>query len=136
MPSVFSRTALLFWLLPALLFCLVARDASADGLRMLAQRSPLAGAQFHALPEVWSRLRAGDTLTLEREPSNRYDRLAVRVLWRGHMLGYLPRVANFEAAAEMDAGQRLSARIGKLTEDADPWKRLRVDVFVELAPVR
>jgi hypothetical protein len=140
MPSAFDRTALLLpllcRLLPALLFCLAARAASADGLRMLAQRSPLAGAQFHALPEVWSRLRAGDALTLEREPDNRYDRLAVRVLWRGHMLGYLPRAANFEAAAEMDAGQRLSARIGRLAEHADPWKRLRVDVFVELAPAR
>jgi hypothetical protein len=136
MPSVFSRTALRFSLLPALLLCLVARDASADGLRLLAQRSPLAGAQFHALPEVWSRLRAGDALTLERDPANRHDRLAVRVVWRGHMLGYLPRAANFEAAAEMDAGQRLSARIGRITEDTDPWKRLRVDVFVELAPAR
>lgn len=132
MPSVFSQAALLF----SLLFCVLAHEASADGLRMLAQRSPLAGAQFHALPEVWPRLRAGDALTLERDPENRHDRLAVRVLWRGHMLGYLPRAANFEAAAEMDAGQRLSARIGKLTEDADPWRRLRVDVFVELAPAR
>jgi hypothetical protein len=119
-----------------LLSCLMAHAAWADGLRMLAQRSPLAGAQFHSLPDVWSKVRAGDALTLEREPENRHDRLAVRVLWRGHMLGYLPRAANFEAAAEMDAGQRLSARIGRITDDADPWKRLRVDVFVELAPVR
>ena len=119
-----------------LLSCLMAHAAWADGLRMLAQRSPLAGAQFHSLPDVWSKVRAGDALTLEREPENRHDRLAVRVLWRGQMLGYLPRAANFEAAAEMDAGQRLSARIGRITDDADPWKRLRVDVFVELAPVR
>lgn len=112
---------------------LLCAGAHADGLRMLAQRSPLAGAQFHRLAEVWPQLSVGDPLTLEREPDNRHDRRAVRVLWRGVMIGYLPRAANFEAADEMDAGARLSARIGRLAPDPDPWKRLRVDVWVELA---
>jgi hypothetical protein len=123
-------------LLVGLLVGLHSADASADGLRMLAQRSPLAGAQFHRLAEVWPELRTGDALTLEREPHNRHDPRAVRVLWRGRMLGYLPRAANFEAAAEMDAGQRLSARIGHMAAEADPWRRLRVDVFIELSPAR
>ena len=112
---------------------LLCAGAQADGLRMLAQRSPLAGAQFHRLAEVWPQLSVGDPLTLEREPDNRHDRRAVKVLWRGIMIGYLPRAANFEAADEMDAGARLSARIGQLAPDPDPWKRLRVDVWVELA---
>ncbi|EGK73493.1 HIRAN protein [Methyloversatilis universalis FAM5] len=112
---------------------LLCAGAQADGLRMLAQRSPLAGAQFHRLAEVWPQLSVGDPLTLEREPDNRHDRRAVKVLWRGIMIGYLPRAANFEAADEMDAGARLSARIGRLAPDPDPWKRLRVDVWVELA---
>ncbi|WP_018228342.1 HIRAN domain-containing protein [Methyloversatilis universalis] len=123
MRSVFSLCALL---------CLT-HAAHAGDLRMLAQRSPLAGAQFHRLAEVWPQLSVGDPLTLEREPDNRHDRRAVRVLWRGVMIGYLPRAANFEAADEMDAGARLSARIGRLAPDPDPWKRLRVDVWVELA---
>jgi hypothetical protein len=120
-----------------LLSCLMAHAAWADGLRMLAQRSPLAGAQFHSLA---GRLvegaggRCADAGARTGQPAR--PACAVRVLWRGRMLGYLPRAANFEAAAEMDAGQRLSARIGRITDDADPWKRLRVDVFVELAPVR
>jgi hypothetical protein len=118
-----------------LLLCLVGSALAAGGLRLLAQRSPLAGAQYHALAELWPRLREGDALTLEREPANRHDGHAVRVLWRGRMLGYLPRAANFEAAAEMDAGSRLSARIGRLADDPDPWKRLRVDVFVDLTPL-
>ena len=112
---------------------LLCAGAQADGLRMLAQRSPLARAQFHRLAEVWPQLSVGDPLTLEREPDNRHDRRAVKVLWRGIMIGYLPRAANFEAADEMDAGARLSARIGRLAPDPDPWKRLRVDVWVELA---
>lgn len=112
----------------------LAGTAAADGLRLLAHRSPLAGANYHALTDVWEQLREGDALTLEREPANPHDPRAVRVLWRGRMIGYLPRAANFEAAAEIDAGRRLSARIGKLAVDADPWKRLRVDVYVDLAP--
>ena len=128
MRSACSALALLAWLAADL--------ASAQSVRLLAQRSPLAGAQFHQLHAVRAGLREGDALTLEREPDNRHDRRAIRVLWRGHMLGYLPRAANFEAAAEMDAGQRLSARIGQLTDDPDPWQRVRVDVYVELAPAR
>ncbi|MCQ9373053.1 HIRAN domain-containing protein [Methyloversatilis sp. XJ19-13] len=128
MRSACSALALLAWLAADL--------ASAQSLRLLAQRSPLAGAQFHQLHAVRQGLREGDALTLEREPGNRHDRRAIRVLWRGHMLGYLPRAANFEAAAEMDAGQRLSARIGRLTDDPDPWRRVRIDVYVELAPAR
>lgn len=128
MRSACSALALLAWLATDL--------ASAQSVRLLAQRSPLAGAQFHQLHAVRAGLREGDALTLEREPDNRHDRRAIRVLWRGHMLGYLPRAANFEAAAEMDAGQRLSARIGRLTDDPDPWQRVRVDVYVELAPAR
>lgn len=128
MRSACSALALLAWLAADL--------ASAQSVRLLAQRSPLAGAQFHQLHAVRAGLREGDALTLEREPDNRHDRRAIRVLWRGHMLGYLPRAANFEAAAEMDAGQRLSARIGWLTDDPDPWQRVRVDVYVELAPAR
>lgn len=128
MRSVFS--------VPTLLALLAADLAPAQGLRLLAQRSPLAGAQFHQLHAVRPGLREGDALTLEREPDNRHDPRAIRVLWRGRMLGYLPRVANFEAAAEMDAGQRLSARVGRLTDDPDPWKRVRIDVYVELVPAR
>ena len=95
MRSACSALALLAWLAADL--------ASAQSVRLLAQRSPLAGAQFHQLHAVRAGLREGDALTLEREPDNRHDRRAIRVLWRGHMLGYLPRAANFEAAAEMDA---------------------------------
>lgn len=99
---------------------------------MLAQRSPLAGAQYHHLAEAWPAMRVGDALALEREPDNRHDKWAIRVLWQGIMIGYLPRAANFDAADAMDAGRRLSARIGHMQADPDPWKRLRVDVWVDL----
>jgi hypothetical protein len=56
----------------------------------------------------------------------------VRVEWRGTKLGYLPRGDNRAVAAEMDKGTPIGARIGRLNRDPNPWKRLRVDVYVGL----
>lgn len=116
-----------------LLWLAFACIACAGELRMLVQRSPLAGAQYHRLSEVWPDLKAGDALDLQREPDNRHDRRAIRVLWRGVMIGYLPRAENFDAAGELDGGARLAARIGHLADDPDPWKRVRIEVWLEIA---
>ena len=116
-----------------LLFVLVLTGgASAESIRILVQSSPLAGSQYYALAQVWPQLRPGDRLTLTREPDNRHDRHAVRVEWRGHQLGYLPRAENRAVAAALDAGDRLTARIARLTEHPDPWQRVRIEVFAEL----
>ncbi len=106
--------------------------ADAQHIRVLVQRSPLAGFQYHGAAIHWDALREGDPLQLVREPDNPHDPRAVRVEWRGIMLGYLPRAENREVAREMDRGTPLSARIGKLSDDPNPWKRLRVDVLVGL----
>ncbi len=106
--------------------------ADAQHIRVLVQRSPLAGFQYHGAAIHWDALREGDPLQLVREPDNPHDPRAVRVEWRGIMLGYLPRAENREVAREMDQGTPLSARIGKLSDDPNPWKRLRVDVLVGL----
>ncbi len=45
----------------------------------LLQRSPLAGFQYHEGERVWPQLRPEQTLTLVREPANRFDRDAVRI---------------------------------------------------------
>ncbi|MDR3323331.1 MAG: HIRAN domain-containing protein [Zoogloeaceae bacterium] len=101
-------------------------------VRLLVQSSPLAGSQFHAL-EVWrEKMRVGDVLTLVREPDNPYDAKAVRVEWQGHKLGYVPRRENRAVAAALDAGEALTARISRLRQDPDPWRRLEFEVWIEL----
>ena len=62
------------------------------------QESPIAGFQYHQGEALWAQLAIGQQLTLSREPDNRYDRRAVRVDWRGHKLGYLPRAENVAVA--------------------------------------
>jgi hypothetical protein len=99
--------------------------------RLLIQSSPLAGFQFYVGKTVWSEMKPGDPLTLVREPDNAYDPHAVRVEWRGEKLGYVPRADNADLARLMDRGTKVEARISRLVEDRNPWKRIRFDVFVQ-----
>lgn len=118
--------------LPLLLAVLLAAPASAESIRVLVQRSPLAGFQFYAGRDLWDEMKPGDALVLAREPANPKDSAAVRVEWRGRALGYLPRTENRAVAAEMDRGGRVEARIARLARHRDPWQRIRIDVFVVL----
>lgn len=114
--------SLLFWL----------ACAEAQSLRLLVQTSPLAGSQYYALGNYWQQIRVGDELQLSREPGNRHDPLAIRVDWRGQQLGYLPRRQNRILADAMDRGDTLRGCVARLTEHPDPWRRLVVEVYLEL----
>jgi len=115
----------------AFALCIVL-PAQAESIKILVQSSPLAGFQFYAGRELWDEMKAGDPLTLTREPDNAHDAHAVRVEWRGRKLGYLPRAENRAVAAEMDRGGKVVARIGKLERHRDPWRRILVEVHVVL----
>jgi hypothetical protein len=119
-----------FLLTISLLFLL--GSASADSIRLLIQSSPLAGSQYYQASEVWLKMQVGDRLELIREPDNRHDRNAIRVEWRGHKLGYVPRAENHSVATALDQGDRLVARISRLTEHPNPWRRVEFEVFAEL----
>ena len=110
----------------------MATASAAESVSILVQSSPLAGSQYHALDAVWTQIRPGDRLTLTREPDNRHDRNAVRVDWNGQPLGYLPRRENRAVAQALDAGQTLEARVARLRDDPDPWRRVELDVYLRL----
>ncbi|AXS78938.1 HIRAN domain-containing protein [Dechloromonas sp. HYN0024] len=114
--------SLAFWL----------NTAHADSIRILVQNSPLAGSQYYALGDFWTRIKLGDRLELIREANNRHDRNAIRVNWNGHQLGYVPLAENPALAAAMDAGERLSGRVSGLSDNKNPWQRLAFEVFIEL----
>lgn len=117
----------------AILLALAAlANALGQEVRILVQSSPLAGFRYYAGETLWQKMKAGDELALVREPDNAHDANAVRVEWRGHKLGYLPRAENRAVAAEMDRGTPVVARIAALVQDRNPWKRLRVDIYVVL----
>jgi len=101
---------------------------------ILLQDSPLAGFQYHAGKTLWPQMQVGDALTLIREPDNPHDAQAVRVEWRGHKIGYVPRRENADVARFMDGGQTLVARIVRLSEVRDPWSRVRFEILIPLQP--
>jgi hypothetical protein len=101
---------------------------------ILLQDSPLAGFQYHAGRTLWPQMQVGDALTLVREPDNPHDARAVRVEWRGHKIGYVPRRENADVARLMDRGQALTARIVRLAEVRDPWSRVRFEILIPVQP--
>ena len=110
---------------------LPADRAAAQQVRILVQSSPLAGFNYHQAPEVWQGMRIGDALRLEREPDNVHDARAISVQWRGHKLGYVPRVHNAALAWAMDRGEILDARVSRLQPHRNPRKRIEFEVYVE-----
>ena len=115
-----------------LLGLVLAQGVGAESIRILVQSSPLAGSQYYALAQAWEQIRPGDRLTLTREPDNRHDRNAVRVDWNGQQLGYIPRAENRTVARALDAGESLEARVAKLRDDANPWRRVELEVYLRL----
>lgn len=119
------------WLL-TLSLCLALPLAQAEEIRILVQRSPLAGSQYYALSSVWREIRIGDRLALIREPDNRHDANAIRVEWNGRQLGYVPRAENRVLAAAMDRGEAVEARVSALKKHRNPWQRVEFEVYVRL----
>jgi len=112
----------------------LASDAPAPGAsaHILVQGSPLAGFRHHEARNVWGDIRAGDALTLAREPENPHDPNAVRVEWRGRKLGYVPRAENEAVARQMDRGARLEARVSRLNRTRAPNRRIEFEILVPL----
>lgn len=109
--------------------CGWAENVSAGSVRILIQESPLAGSQFHDLATQWDLIANGAELTLVREPENRHDSHAIRVEWRGYLLGYVPRRENRLVSAAMDAGDRLVAKVVAIQPHRNPWLRVRFAVY-------
>ena len=114
------------------IWLLAQSPASAESIEILVQSSPLAGSQYYSASRVWGEIRIGDRLSLAREPDNRHDRNAVRVEWKGQKLGYVPRAENRAVAQAIDTGEQLEARVSRLRDDPDPWRRIEFEIFLVL----
>lgn len=118
-----QRLVFAFWLV--CLYC----GAAAQEVRLLVQRSPLAGFRYYEAPAVFEQLRPGEALTLIREPDNFHDANAIRIDWRGHKLGYVPRKQNATLAWALDRGQALEARVSQRRIHPNPRRRVEFEVF-------
>ncbi len=104
---------------------------AAQSVRLLVQSSPLAGFRYHQAPDAFPDMRIGDPLDLVREPDNPHDASAVRVEWRGRLLGYVPRARNDAVAWAMDRGETMSARVSRLQLHRNPRQRIEFEIFVQ-----
>jgi hypothetical protein len=120
-------------LLPSLLLAACAAVSSVHGqsVQLLVQDSPLAGFRYGEAAEVWPQLREGDALELVREAGNPHDANAVRVDWRGHKLGYVPRRENAAVAWGLDRGAPLRARVSRLAQHPNPARRIGFEIYIE-----
>lgn len=118
----------------ALLFanlCLpVLADTPRTTVRLQVQESYVAGYRYHEGKKVWKDLSVGDALELVREPDNPYDPRAVRVDWRGHKLGYVPRLDNEGVSRQLDFGVPLKARIQHLKKSRSPRRRIIMEIYL------
>ncbi|TCS70560.1 HIRAN domain-containing protein [Sulfuritortus calidifontis] len=122
------RRHLLAWLL------MLPATLAAGQIELLVQTSPVAGFQYHAGPALWPLMRAGDALSLVREPGNPYDPRAIRVEWNGAPIGFVPRLDNLDLARLMDGGVKPAARIVHLQASRDPWRRVLIEVYLDPEP--
>ena len=87
------------------------------------------------IQDLLSALALGQRVILRREPENPYDEQAVLVLNQNmEKLGYIPRRQNTVIANLMDAGKSLFGLIDWIDAEAaitDPWKALKITVFME-----
>lgn len=104
-------------------------------LRPLSREIPLfdsyvAGTGYISDPSILDALKVGDTLTLRREPENRFDENAILVLdGKEQKIGYIPERDNTVFARLMDAGKFLTARIVRL-EEKGSFRQINISIFL------
>ena len=101
------------------------------GVRLIVQETRLAGFMYAQAPLVFTQIQRGDELQLQAEPDNPHDTGAVRVLWRGHPLGYVPKRHNSSLAWALLDGKRLRAQVTQVQMHPNPAMRLWFEVFIE-----
>lgn len=102
--------------------------AAAPGTSYVLNRFSVAGFQFYHGPKLLGRMKPGDVLQLCAEPENPYDEFAVRILWKGSMLGHVPRSDNRHISRLLQQGAPVSGRIMRIRPQAPAWNQLKVEV--------
>jgi len=66
----------------------------------------IVGIEFRGMTAVRAaaKMARNEQIRLEREPHNPFDGAAIAVYYRGHHIGYIPRVANGVLAPALDRG--------------------------------
>jgi len=70
------------------------------------------GITFCNVPmDIWIELKHDTELILEREPDNKWDKNAIKVLFKQQMLGYIEKEIAKDLAKTMDEGAKVTCKI-------------------------
>ena len=61
--------------------------------------------------EIWNQLGNNMELELVREPTNQWDKNAIKVLYKKQMLGYIEKEIAKDVAGIMDEGNQVTCKI-------------------------
>jgi hypothetical protein len=87
----------------------------------------IAGVKHHQLHTVIDEIEEGDILQLEPEPTNKYDKHAVKVLFEEVMLGYVPGKIS-QAVSTVLKTEGIKCEVIRISPDNMPWNQLMVRV--------
>ena len=92
----------------------------------------IAGFQYHDGALALKKLKPGKKLELIAELDNPHDPDAVAIYRKGVHLGYVPGDSNATIAQLLRFGHAnvLECRIMQVDKKADPWKQVRVGIYV------
>lgn len=92
----------------------------------------LAAARYYDFPEVATKLKEHESVTLEADQDNSYDRFAVKVMYDKNLcLGYVPKYYSSEISRVLESDY--TAKIKKLdikNENPDEWAKVTVEVVI------
>jgi hypothetical protein len=81
-------------------------------VRKLKALYPIVGLEFKLGKDFVAKLQSGTPLSLKREPTNRFDKNAVAVLFEDKPIGYIPKKDNPMIAMAMDQNPEHSDALG------------------------
>ena len=92
----------------------------------------IAGFQYHDGARVLRKLKAGKKLKLVPEFDNPHDSEAVAIYCKKAHLGYVPQEASGWLPAMLYFGHAdaFECRVMQVNAQADPWKQVRVGIYV------
>lgn len=80
----------------------------------------MVGMKFRKAEQFVASLTVGTKLMLEREPTNKHDRNAVKVFVGDRFVAYVKATEAISLASDMDS-RGMSKLSAKLTHDGDGW---------------
>ena len=98
---------------------------------ILALESIVAGTSYLNLKEIEKEIIPKETeLILKREPDNKFDKFAIKLLYKESSLGYIPKSKNQTIARLMDVGKQFYAKVSA-KEWEGKWLRMDLEVFLK-----